>query len=465
VISDKQKLSRNLQERHIRLMALGSTIGVGLFLGSAKSIGVAGPAVLAAYVLGGIAIFFILRALGEMAVQRPVAGSFSRYAYDYIHPMVGYLTGWNYWFMWLVTAIAEITAVGVYMGMWFPHTPQWIWALAALAAMSAVNLAAVKAYGEFEFWFAMIKVVAIVLMIVIGGCMIVFGLGNHGQPIGISNLWSHGGFAPHGIQGVLMSFQMVMFAYLGVEMIGVTAGEASRPERSMPQAINSVFWRILIFYVGSLFVILSLYPWNELGEHGSPFVMTFERLGIRSAAGLINFVVLTAALSSCNGGIYSTGRMLYNLAEQDQAPRIFASTSQRGVPTRAILLSVAVLLVGVFLNYVAPAKIFTWATAIATFGAIWTWVVVLIAQLRFRAKLTGASRDELLFPLPWFPYSSYMALAFLALVVGVMASSQDQRIALIVGPLWLVLLIVLYRWFGVNRDRVGANGRDNEPAL
>lgn len=463
MIDENQSLARNLQERHIRLMALGSTIGVGLFLGSAKSINVAGPAVLAAYVLGGIAIFFILRALGEMAVHRPLAGSFSRYAHDYISPMTGYLTGWNYWFMWLVTSIAEITAVGVYMGVWFPHVSQWVWALAALIAMSAVNLASVKAYGEFEFWFAMIKIVAIVLMIVGGGCMIAFGLGNHGHPIGLSNLWARGGFAPHGVSGILMSFQMVMFAYLGVEMIGVTAGEASRPERSMPNAINAVFWRILLFYVGALFVILCLYPWNELGSHGSPFVMTFERLGIRSAAGIINFVVLTAALSSCNGGIYSTGRMLYNLAQQDHAPRMFAFTSQRGVPTRAIQVSVIVLLIGVFLNYLVPAKIFVWATAIATFGAIWTWAVVLIAQIRFRARLRGQGQDALAFPSPWFPYGSYLALAFLGLVVCVMAYSQDERVALVIGPLWVVLLMVLYRWLGIDRGRVEAGDRSQEP--
>jgi AAT family amino acid transporter len=251
-----------------------------------------------------------------MAVHKPVAGSFSRYAQNYLGPLPGYLTGWNYWFMWLVTCIAEITAVGIYMGIWFPTVPQWIWALAALAAMSAVNLAAVKAYGEFEYWFAMVKVVTIVMMIVGGSAMIMCGLGNHGVATGIHNLWSNGGFMPNGAKGVLMAMQMVMFAYLGVEMIGLTAGEAENPNKSIPDAINSVFWRILLFYVGALFVILSIYPWNELGTHGSPFEITFRRLGVKSAAGIINFVVLTAALSSCNGGIYNTGRMLYNLAQQ-----------------------------------------------------------------------------------------------------------------------------------------------------
>jgi amino acid transporter, AAT family len=448
---NEQALSRGLRERHIRLMALGSTIGVGLFLGSANAIKLAGPAILLSYVLGGIAIFIIMRALGEMAVHQPVAGSFSRYAQDHLGPLPGYLTGWNYWFMWLVTCVAEITAVGIYMGVWFPGVPQWVWALAAVAAMGAVNLAAVKAYGEFEFWFAMVKVVTIVLMIAAGACMIVFGLGNHGVATGISNLWTHGGFFPNGGRGVLMALQMVMFAYLGVEMIGLTAGEANNPEKSIPDAINSVFWRILIFYVGALFVILSIYPWNELGTHGSPFVVTFERLGIKSAAGIINFVVLTAALSSCNGGIYSTGRMLYNLAEQGQAPRRFAATSPGGVPRRAIQISMIALLFGVLLNYLVPAKVFIWVTSIATFGAIWTWIIVLVTQMKFRRSLSATEREQLTFRMPFYPYGSWFALAFLALVIGLMAYFPDTRVALIIGPLWLVLLTALFYAFGLNR--------------
>ncbi|SDW07023.1 amino acid permease [Lysobacter enzymogenes] len=454
--NDHQQLHRGLSERHIRLMALGAAIGVGLFLGSANAIKLAGPGILLAYLLGGGAIFIIMRALGEMAVHNPVAGSFSRYARDYLGPLSGYLTGWNYWFLWLVTCVAEITAVGVYMQVWFPGSPQWAWALAALVAMGSVNLITVKAYGEFEFWFAMIKVVTIVAMILGGLAMIVFGLGNGGVAIGISNLWAHGGFFPNGAQGVLMSLQMVMFAYLGVEMIGLTAGEATNPAKSIPDAINSVFWRIVIFYVGALFVILSLYPWNELGTTGSPFVQTFERLGIREAAGIINFVVLTAALSSCNGGIFSTGRMLYNLAQQKQAPALFAHTSPGGVPRAAILVSVAALLIGVALNYLAPAKVFVWVTSIATFGAIWTWGVILVAHMKFRARLSAAERDALAFKAPMYPVGSWIALAFLVLVIGLMAYFPDTRMALIVGPAFLVLLTVLFYALGFQRREATA---------
>jgi len=446
-MSSSDQLHRGLGERHIRLMALGACIGVGLFLGSAKAIQMAGPAIMLSYIIGGLAILVIMRALGEMAVHNPVAGSFSRYAQDYLGPLAGFLTGWNYWFLWLVTCVAEITAVAIYMQIWFPDVDRWIWALLALASMGTVNLITVRAFGEFEFWFALIKIVTIIALVVAGAGMILFGIGNGGIATGISNLWTHGGFMPNGVQGVLMSLQMVMFAYLGVEMIGLTAGEARNPQKTIPDAINSVFWRILLFYVGALFVIMSIYPWNEIGTQGSPFVMTFERLGIKTAAGIINFVVITAALSSCNGGIFSTGRMLYSLAQHGQAPRAFGRTSGNGVPRNALLLSIFALLLGVLLNYLVPEKVFVWVTSIATFGAIWTWAMILLAQMKFRRSLSPAEQGKLQFKMWLFPISSYLALAFLVLVVALMAFFEDTRIALYIGPAFLVLLTVLFKVF------------------
>ena len=379
-----------------------------------------------------------MRALGEMAVHNPVSGSFSRYAKDYLGPLAGYITGWNYWFLWVVTCMAEITAVGVYMQMWYPDTPAWIWALAALIIMTLVNLIAVKAYGEFEFWFALIKIVAILAMIFVGLGVIIFGIGNGGIAVGISNLWSNGGFAPNGVTGILMSLQMVMFAYLGVEMIGVTAGEAKNPKTVIPRAIDTVFWRILIFYVGALFVIMSIYPWNEIGQNGSPFVLMFEKIGIGPAAGIINFVVLTAALSSCNSGIFSTGRMLFNLAEQKQASPTFKRINGAGVPARAILFSAVLLLVGVLLNYLVPEKVFIWVTSISTFGAVWTWGIILLSQLKFRKTLSKSEVSKLTYKALFYPFGSYLALAFLVLVLGLMAYFPETRIALIVGPIWII---------------------------
>ncbi|MCM3238931.1 amino acid permease [Heyndrickxia oleronia] len=449
---NNQELHRGLEERHITLMSLGACIGVGLFLGSAQTIELAGPAILIAYVIAGAMMFIIMRALGEMAIQNPVAGSFSRYAQEYLGPLAGFLTGWNYWFLWVVTCMAEITAVGVYMDLWFPDVPRWIWALAALVIMTLVNLITVKAYGEFEFWFALIKIVAIIAMIVIGLMIILFGFGNGGIATGISNIWKHGGFAPNGIKGILMSLQMVMFAYLGIEMLGVTAGEAKNPEKTISRAVNSVFWRILIFYVGALFVIMSIYPWNEIGTSGSPFVMTFEKIGIRQAAGIINFVVLTAALSSCNSGIFSTGRMLFNLAEQNQAPTSLKNVSKSGVPSLAIVLSAAALLIGVILNYLVPEKVFTWVTSISTFGAIWTWAMILLSQLKYRKNLSAEEKAKIKFKAPFWPYGSYIALAFLIMVVILMGFFPDTRIALIVGPLWLLLLVAVYYGKGMNKQ-------------
>lgn len=452
----QDNLQRGLEERHINLMALGAAIGVGLFLGSASAIKMAGPAIMISYALGGVAIFLIMRALGEMAIHNPVAGSFSRYAQNYIGPLAGYLTGWNYWFLWIVTCMAEITAVGVYMGVWFPDVPHWIWALSALLMMGSLNFIAVKAYGEFEFWFALIKIVTIVLMIVSSVGMIAFGIGNGGIATGISNLWSHGGFMPHGVKGILMSMQMVMFAYLGVEMIGLTAGEAKNPKKTLARAVDSVFWRILIFYVGALFVVMAIYPWDQIGTAGSPFVMTFEKMGIPAAAGIINFVVLTAALSSCNSGIFSTGRMLYNLAQQGQALPVFGKVGNNGVPNMAVLISVAMLLGGVLLNYIAPKEVFTWLTAISTFGAVWTWAVILVSQLKFRRMLTPGQVAKLEHRMPFFPYGSYIALAFLLLVVGLMAYFPETRIALIIGPGWLLMLVALYYLLGYHRQPVAS---------
>lgn len=449
---NSSELHRGLEERHISLMSLGAAIGVGLFLGSATAIKMAGPGILLAYAFSGMIMFFIMRSLGEMAVQNPVAGSFSRYAREYLGPLAGYITGWNYWALWVVTCMAEITAVGTYMQFWYPDTPKWIWALAALIIMASVNFLAVKAYGELEFWFALIKIVAIISMIIVGLGMILFGIGNGGMATGISNLWNNGGFFPNGFKGVFMSLQMVMFAYLGIELIGITAGEVKNPEKTLTKAIDTVFWRILIFYVGALFVIMSIYPWEKIGTQGSPFVLTFEKIGIPSAAGIINFVVLTAALSSCNGGLFSTGRMLFNLAEQGEAPKAFSKVSKGGVPGVAVLASAAALLIGVLLNYlIKDERVFVYITSVSTFGAIWTWATILLSQIKYRRSLSSEQVKNLKYKLPFFPFTSYLSLAFLAAVVGLMAWFPDTRVSLYVGIPFLAVLVISYYAQGLHK--------------
>jgi AAT family amino acid transporter len=454
---ETKELRRGLEERHINLMSLGAAIGVGLFLGSATAIKTAGPGIIIGYGIAGIIMFFIMRALGEMAVSKPVAGSFSTYARDYLGPLAGFLTGWNYWFLWIVTCMAEITAIGIYMQYWFPHSAGWAWALAALVVMTTVNFLSVKFYGELEFWFALIKILAICAMIVVGLGMIIFGIGNGGIATGISNLWSHGGLFPHGMKGLFMSLQMVMFAYLGIEMIGTTAGEVKNPEKTLAKAVDSVFYRILIFYVGALFVIMSIYPWEEIGTKGSPFVLTFEQIGIHGAAGIINFVVLTAALSSCNSGIFSTARMLFDLARHGEAPNKLGKVSNSGVPGLAIIASSVVLLIGVGLNYFLPEKVFTYVTSVGTFTAIWTWGVILLSQLRYRKQMNLTEKNQLKYKLPLFPLSSYLSLAFLAFVLVVMAINPDQRIAVIVGPIFIAMLVAIYYIRGLNKRSLQGN--------
>ena len=443
-------LKRHLKVRHIRLMALGSTIGVGLFLGSASAIQIAGPSILLGYLLAGIVAFIVLRTLGEMAVHEPVAGSFAAYANTYVGPLAGYMVGWGYWTYWVVVGIAEVTAVGIYMGIWFPEIPQWVWALSSIVLMGLINLIAVKVFGEFEFWFALIKVVAIIAMIALGGSVILFGFTNDWQPMGLSNLWQHGGFFPNGIGGMLLSLQMVLFAYVGIEMIGLSAGEAENPRKTIPMAIDSLAWRILIFYMGAILVILAIFPWNEVGQQGSPFVVMFERIGLREAAGLINFVVITAALSSCNAGIFSGGRLLYALSVNGYAPASFAKLSRYGVPHRAVIATVTVCMTGVVLNYFVPDKAFQYIMAAVTFVGLMVWIAILLTQINFRRSLTKAQVAKLDYRAPWWPYSSWFALAFIALVVVLMGFHEDARIALVLGPCLLGVYLVMFYLVGLH---------------
>ena len=441
---NRQELRRGLKERHIQLIAIGGSIGVGLFLGSSIAIQAAGPSLLITYFIGGLVVFCLLRALGEVAVAIPIAGSFSAYAHRFFGSLTGYLTGWTYWFMWIVTGMAEITAVGVYVHYWLPELPQWIPALMAVIIMTGVNLVAVEAYGEFEFWLALIKIIAIMVLILGGLAMILFGVGNGGVPVGIGHLWQHGGFFPHGASGAIMALAMVLFSYVGIEVIGVTAGEAKEPDKTLPAAINKVFWRILLFYIGSLYVIMSIYPWTELGDVGSPFVAVFEKLGVDSAADIMNFVVLSAALSACNSGVFSTGRMLYTLAKQGEAPAFLGKLNGSQVPVWGVLVSAIFLMVGVALNYFIPAKVFTYVTSIGTFACLWVWAIILMVQIKFRRSLLPAAAAKLVYPMPLYPLSGILCLVMLALVVFIMSQDADTALALWIGPVWLLVLMIFY---------------------
>lgn len=439
-----EELKRTLGPRQIRMIAIGGAIGVGLFLGSAKAIHFAGPGLIVCYAVAGGAIFLIMRALGELILYRPVAGAFASYAREFLGPRIGFITGWTYWLTWVVTAMAEITAAGIYMQYWFPGLPQWVTALVMVGVLYGANLIAVGLFGEFEFWFAAIKIVTIVGLIVVGLAVIVFSLGALGDTASFSNLWSHGGVFPEGLGGVLQALQIVVFAFVGVEFVGVTAGEARNPERTLPKAVNSIVARILLFYIGALVVIMSLVPWTQLSPTESPFVAVFSKLGIATAAGIVNFVVLTAALSSCNSGIFSTGRMLYTLSGSGQAPRTLSKVSKRHVPAHALTLSAAVMLVGVALNYLVPARAFIYITSTATVGAMWTWGVIVISHLVYRRRVAAGTVSASPFRMPGSPFTNWIVVAFLAFVGVLLAFNASQRVALYAGAVWAVMILAAY---------------------
>ena len=444
-----QGLKRGLTARHIRIMALGSAIGTGLFYGSAAAIQMAGPAVLLAYLIGGAAVFMVMRALGEMAVRDPVSGSFGHYASTYLGPMSGFILGWTYAFEMIIVCLADITAFGIYMGFWFPDVARWIWVLGIVLLIGGLNLCSVKVFGEMEFWLSLLKVAAIVAMILAGFGIMLFGIGSAGNAdaaaTGISNLWSFGGFMPNGVGGLIASFAVVMFAFGGIEIIGITAGEAKDPERVIPKAINAVPLRILLFYVLTLFVLMAMYPWTQIGSQGSPFVQIFDSLGISSAATLLNIVVITAAVSAINSDIFGAGRMMYGLAQQGHAPKGFAQISRHGVPWMTVLVMGVTLLAGVVLNYLIPEDIFLIIASIATFATVWVWLMILVTQIAMRRSMTAEEVAQLKFPVPFWPYAPIAATVFMVFIFGVLGYFPDTRAALIVGAVWIVLLIVAYR--------------------
>ncbi|MEC5342369.1 proline-specific permease ProY [Brenneria populi] len=438
------KLKRGLSTRHIRFIALGSAIGTGLFYGSASAIQMAGPSVLLAYLIGGAIAYIIMRALGEMSVHNPQSSSFSRYAQDYLGPLAGYITGWTYCFEMLIVAIADVTAFGIYMGVWFPAVPHWVWVLSVVLIIGAINLMNVKVFGELEFWLSFFKVATIIVMIVAGVGIIVWGIGNGGQPTGIHNLWTNGGFFSNGVMGMILSLQLVMFAYGGVEIIGITAGEAQDPKKSIPRAINSVPWRILVFYVGTLFVIMSIYPWNQVGTSGSPFVLTFQHMGITAAAGILNFVVITASLSAINSDVFGVGRMLHGMAEQGHAPKVFTQISKRGIPWVTVLVMMLALLIAVYLNYIMPEKVFLVIASLATFATVWVWIMILFSQIAFRRSLSRDEVKALAFPLRGGVATSLFGIVFLFFIIALIGHFPDTRISLYVGIIWIVLLLLGY---------------------
>ncbi|MGZ9758701.1 amino acid permease [Staphylococcus pseudintermedius] len=446
---EDNQLHRGLSSRQIQMIALGGTIGVGLFMGASSTIAWTGPSVIFAYLVAGLFLFLIMRAMGEMVYLDPSTGSFANFATDYIHPVAGYVTAWANIFQWIVVGMSEVIAVGAYMKFWFPELPTWIPGLIVIVLLTAANAVSVKAFGEFEFWFAMIKIVTIILMIIAGFGLIFFGIGNGGNPIGLSNLTAHGGFMPNGWLGFFFALSIVIGSYQGVELIGITAGETKDPQKNIKKAVNGVIWRILIFYIGAIFVIVTIYPWNELHDIGSPFVATFAKIGITIAAGLINFVVITAAMSGCNSGIFSSSRMIFTLAQHRQLPAIFTKVMRNGVPFYTVLAVSIGILIGVILNVVLPQfidgseNIFVYVYSASILPGMIPWFMILFSHIQFRKKFPEKLENHP-FKMPLAPVTNYLSIAFLLMVLVAMLINNETRVSVIIGFLLLGFMAVFF---------------------
>jgi aromatic amino acid transport protein AroP len=454
----ENQLKRGLKNRHIQLIALGGAIGTGLFLGIAQTIKMAGPSVLLGYAIAGVIAFFIMRQLGEMVVEEPVAGSFSHFANKYWSGFAGFMSGWNYWVLYVLVSMAELTAVGIYVQYWWPEIPTWVSAAVFFVAINAINLTSVKVYGEMEFWFSIIKVAAIISMIAFGAWLLASG---HGGPdASVANLWQYGGFFPNGISGLVMAMAVIMFSFGGLELVGITAAEADNPEKSIPQATNQVIYRILLFYVGALVVLLSLYPWQKVVEGGSPFVLIFHALDSNLVATLLNMVVLSAALSVYNSCVYCNSRMLFGLAKQGNAPRALLKTNRRGIPLAALSVSALVTALCVLLNYLMPGKAFELLMALVVSALVINWAMICITHLKFRrAKRLAGQQTR--FQSWGYPFTNLICLLFLAGILVIMFMTPGIRISVWLIPVWLLVLAASYLLKKKNAAAPGAIAESN----
>lgn len=443
------ELKRSMTAGQMEMISLGGAIGVGLFMGASSTIKWTGPSVLLAYIFVGVILYIVMRALGEMLYVDPGTGSFADYASEHVHPIAGYLAEWANVFQYIVVGISEVVATTEYLRFWWKGTSDWAAGVIIILFLLVANLASAKAYATLEFWFAMIKVVTIILMILLGFAVILFGFGNGGHPVGFSNLWSHGGFFTGGLKGFFFSMAIIVGSYEGIELIGISAGEVSDPHKAIVKSVKSVLWRILIFYVGAIFVIVTIYPWNKLDSIGSPFVTTFAKVGITAAASVINFVVLTAALSGANSGIYSSSRMLYKLAHEGEAPKTFGHVSKRIVPSHAIIGITSGIFIGFMLNVLAQflnkslANIFMIVYSSSVLPGMVAWFVILLAELRFRRKNPHLMENHP-FKLPLYPYSNYFALIMLVVIVVFMFINPETQISVAVGAAVLIVAALVY---------------------
>ena len=448
--NDAPKLQRVLKNRHIQLIAMGGAIGTGLFLGSAHIIQSAGPSIILGYAIGGLIAFLIMRQLGEMIVHEPVTGSFSYFAFKYWGRFSGFLTGWNYWILYILVVMTELTAIGKYVNYWWPHIPAWSSVLLFFVIITIANLTNVKTYGESEFWLSIIKVLAIIAMIVFGVYLLITAAPD--STVSITNLWTHGGFFPNGFSGLFYMLAFMMFAFGGIELISMAAAETENPEKNIPKAINQIVVRVFLFYICSLTILLSLVPWNHLDLGGldkSPFVLIFKQIGIEWAAHLLNFIILTASVSVCNSGMYANSRMLLGLAEQGNAPKVFKCVNKQSVPVYATLFSACLIFGCVLLNYFVPEKALSYLIYIVVGAAVLNWMMISLIHLKFR-KAMKKEGVQTKFPSLLSPFSNYFVLAFMLMILYIMWN-QGFMLSVLILPVWIALLFVLFKVLGVQK--------------
>lgn len=456
-------LHRRLTQRQLTMLAIGGAIGVGLFLGSSVTIRLAGPGVIVTYLIGALIAMIVAYSLAEMAVVQPVAGSFGVYAQTYLSLWAGFSVRATYALVQIIAIGAEVTAVAIYFAFWFPAVPQWVWVAAVSICLVAVNTLQVGRFGEFEYWFALIKVVAIIVFIVLG-VVLIFGLGP-APAIGLSNLTAHGGFLPFGWKGVWLALTLAITSYMGVEVIAVTAGEAQNPAESIPRAMRTIVFRLVIFYVLAITIMLAMTPWDQTGSDltGSPFVRALSTLGIPFAAGIMNLVVITAALSSSNTNLYLTTRMLFSLARGQYAPRWLGHLSGNGVPRRALVISTAGMVAAILLAIYAPSRAFLMLYGVAVAGMFFVWIVILLTHIAFRRTLGPERVAQLPMRLRFFPYSNALGIAAL---LGIAASTfYVDGLQYTVPAFAPFLLFISLAYWIIRSKSSGASGSPTEREL
>ncbi|WP_268912876.1 amino acid permease [Lentilactobacillus sp. SPB1-3] len=447
---DQKVLSRSLKSRHIQMIAIGGAIGTGLFLGSSSAIHLSGPSIILSYLIVGGFCFLLMRAIGELLLSDQTKHSFLDFVKEYLGDRFEFVTGWTYWFCWISLAMADLTATGIYVKYWFPGVPQWIPPLIILGSLFLANKVNVKLFGELETWFSMIKVIAIVLLVAVGFFLAIFKFKvAGGYTAGFNNLFDHGGFFPTGISGFLLSFQMVVFAFVGIEMVGMTAGETDNPEENLPKAINSLPIRIGLFYVGSMIAVMSVFPWNHIKTSVSPFVQVFSGIGVVGAAGILNFVVLTAAISATNSCLFSTSRTMYALGMGGNASSFVTKLSRNGVPNLALNVSTVVLLIIVALNYFMPEGVFSLVSSVSTINFVIVWVILIVVHLVYRHHHPEGAKT---FRMPGYPIADYATLLFFAGILIFLLFNQSTRIPMIISLGSVVLLLLIYE-FGVKKNK------------